>query len=86
MKISTLFLVGILSLSFNVLAEDENKDQTQKPGQGHVENLVKEGKSSRKKKVQMCHDCGKPETQCTCEGEEHKKEDGHSEEEHKKHE
>ncbi|MCO4753957.1 MAG: hypothetical protein KC478_05720 [Bacteriovoracaceae bacterium] len=25
-------------------------------------------KKSRRKKVQMCNDCGKPETECECEG------------------
>ncbi len=38
-----------------------------------VENMVKEAKKDRKKKVEMCHDCGKPEAQCDCKGEEHKK-------------
>lgn len=38
-----------------------------------VENMVKEAKKERKKKVEMCHDCGKPEAQCDCKGEEHKK-------------
>lgn len=38
-----------------------------------LENMVKEAKKERKKKVEMCHDCGKPEAQCDCKGEEHKK-------------
>jgi hypothetical protein len=29
-------------------------------------------KKSRRKKVQMCNECGKPEPQCECEGEEHR--------------
>ena len=28
-------------------------------------------KRIRRKKVQMCHECGKPEKKCECEGEEH---------------
>ncbi len=28
-------------------------------------------KKTRRKKIQMCHECGKPETECECEGEEH---------------
>jgi hypothetical protein len=28
-------------------------------------------KKSRRKKVEMCQECGKPEPQCECEGEEH---------------
>jgi hypothetical protein len=31
----------------------------------------KNEKKTRRKKVQMCHECGKPETECECEGEEH---------------
>lgn len=38
-----------------------------------VQEIVKEGKSSRKKKVEICHDCGKPESKCDCEGDEHRK-------------
>jgi len=29
-------------------------------------------KKKRRKKVQMCHECGKPETKCECEGEGHR--------------
>jgi hypothetical protein len=77
MKVSSLILVGMMTLSFNLIADEKPKGQTQKPNQGNVESLVKEAKSSRKKKVEMCHDCGKPESQCTCEGEEHKKDESH---------
>jgi hypothetical protein len=31
----------------------------------------KETQKRRRKKVMMCHDCGKPETECDCEGEGH---------------
>jgi hypothetical protein len=30
-----------------------------------------ETQSRRRKKVMMCHECGKPETECDCEGEGH---------------
>lgn len=73
MKLTSILFVGLMTLSFNVIGQDDHKNLNHKPGQGHVEDMVKEAKSTRKKKVQMCHDCGKPESQCTCEGEEHKK-------------
>ena len=40
-------------------------------------------KKRRRKKVQMCHECGKPEPECECEGEGHGNEDSHDD--HKKH-
>ncbi len=30
-----------------------------------------ETQNRRRKKVMMCHECGKPETECDCEGEGH---------------
>jgi hypothetical protein len=72
-------LIGMMTFSVNVRAEDETP--AQKTKQGNVESMVKEAKSTRKKKVEMCHDCGKPESECSCEGEEHKKDDDHD---HKK--
>lgn len=38
-------------------------------------------KKTRRKKVEMCHECGKPEPECECEGHG----DGHKEDEHKDH-
>lgn len=69
MKILIVFIT--LSLA-NVYAEES------KPVQGtedskNVQSVLKEAKKDRKKKVEMCHECGKPEVNCDCEGEEHKK-------------
>lgn len=55
----TLGLV-LLSLSISSFAIAEE------PKPQGVEGIVKEAKSSRKKKVEMCHDCGKPEVNCDC--------------------
>lgn len=44
------------------IVEDKSKKQT-------VEK--KEKKKRRRKKVLMCNDCGKPETECDCEGHNH---------------
>ncbi len=69
MKILIVFIT--LSLA-NVYAEES------KPVQGtedskNVQSVLKEAKKDRKKKVEMCHECGKPEVNCDCDGEEHKK-------------
>ena len=37
-------------------------------------------KRTRRKKIQICHECGKPETKCECEGEEHGVKDDHEHE------
>ena len=38
---------------------------------GSVATAQKTEKKSRKKKVQLCKECGKPEKQCECKGENH---------------
>lgn len=74
MMITLVF--GCLLLSANSFADNEvnkminNKEQSQSTE-----------KKSRRKKVQMCHECGKPETECECEGEEHGVKDDHDHEE-----
>lgn len=70
MKMILLIFLTLLSISF----ADEVKS-SKKEAKSSVQEIVKEGKSSRKKKVEMCHDCGKPESQCDCEGEDHKKDE-----------
>lgn len=41
-------------------------------GQSEPQEASKEEtQSRRRKKVMMCHECGKPETECDCEGEGH---------------
>lgn len=39
---------------------------TEAPKTKGVESMVKEAKRDRSKKVEMCHDCGKPESECDC--------------------
>lgn len=70
MKMILLIVLTVSSISF----ADEVKS-SKKETKSSVQEIVKEGKSSRKKKVEMCHDCGKPESQCDCEGEDHKKDE-----------
>ncbi len=70
MKMILLIVLTVSSISF----ADEVKS-SKKETKSSVQEIVKEGKSSRKKKAEMCHDCGKPESQCDCEGEDHKKDE-----------
>lgn len=70
--ISTVSLV----VSLSVFADEDHADHKNHKGHKHssVESMVKEGKSTRRKKVEMCHDCGKPEVNCDCPHEVKKKE------------
>lgn len=61
----------LLFSSLTVVAETSSKQP--QPKEEGVETLVKSAKKDRKKKVEMCHECGKPEEKCDCKGEEHKK-------------
>lgn len=72
MKILSLTL---LLVSLSVFAEEkQSTEKTEGKDKSAVESIVKK-KKNRRAKAQMCHDCGKPETECTCEGEEHRKEE-----------
>lgn len=64
-------VTGVLLLSLNGYAQPE----TSKPkSEASVETMVKKAKRDRRKKVEMCHDCGKPEVNCDCPEEVRKKE------------
>jgi hypothetical protein len=65
-----LLLLGLLIVSTFAIAHNESKAKNTEDG---VEALVKKSKNTRKKKVEMCHECGKPEVNCDCKGEEHRK-------------
>ena len=69
MKILIVFIT--LSLA-NFYAEESKPVQATEDSK-NVQSVLKEAKKDRKKKVEMCHECGKPEVNCDCEGEEHKK-------------
>ncbi len=65
-----ILLTALVLSSLSAFAHEESA----KPkAEESVETIVKKSKKERKKKVEMCHECGKPEVQCDCEGEEHKK-------------
>lgn len=62
MKNLRFALVALLFVSGGAFADEDHKDHKSKG----VEGMVKEAKSTRRKKVEMCHDCGKPEVNCDC--------------------
>lgn len=61
----SLALIVVLTLTSAYANEVKT---TQKVEKGNVQNVLKEARKERKKKVEMCHDCGKPEVNCDCEG------------------
>lgn len=71
------FFIAALLIMGNTAFADTTKISSEKKEVSEVMNVVegkgKETKKERKKKVEMCHECGKPETECTCEGEDHAK-------------
>ncbi len=50
-----------------------------------VKAMTGTAKKSRKKKEVMCAECGKPESQCECKGEEHRKTDSNQHKEGEEH-
>lgn len=65
-----ILLSALMLVSLSSFAQTE----ASKPkSQGAMETMVKKVKKERKRKVEMCHECGKPEEQCDCKGEDHKK-------------
>jgi len=67
-KITNLLLVilSVVFMSSTTLADESLNNII---GTKEVQNSsTKTVKKSRRKKVEMCNECGKPETQCECEG------------------
>ncbi|MCM2279019.1 MAG: hypothetical protein NDJ89_13165 [Oligoflexia bacterium] len=75
MKRMTSSALAVFWLSFSALAETEVAKEAEKASQPQASQAEKATK--RKKRVLICKDCGKPETQCECKGEEHRKGDPH---------
>lgn len=68
-------LIVLITLSFTSVYAEESKPVLSTGKEKNVQSVLKEAKKERKKKVEMCHECGKPEVNCDCEGEEHKEEE-----------
>lgn len=82
-----IVLIAALAVFAVPSAFAESKDQ--KNASEVTKTITGEKKTARKKKVLMCADCGKPETECTCPdaGKEYKDGHDHSKDkgEHKEH-
>lgn len=63
-----ILLSTLMIISLSAFAQTTPQPKTESA----VEMMVKKSKKDRKKKVEMCHECGKPEEHCDCKGEEHK--------------
>jgi hypothetical protein len=61
----SLVLIVVLTLTSAYAKEAKTSQKLEKE---NVQSVLKEAKKERKKKVEMCHDCGKPEVNCDCEG------------------
>lgn len=73
MKVLSIAILILTLGAGTAFGEDDHKEEKNHKHSA-VESMVKEGKSSRRKKVEMCHDCGKPEVNCDCPEEVKKKE------------
>ncbi|MBL7689036.1 MAG: hypothetical protein JNJ49_13465 [Bdellovibrionaceae bacterium] len=82
MKFSVIACAVSIVFGTSAFAQTSTPASTPTSKSTAVEQLTKTDKKSRKKKVLMCAECGKPESECECEGHhgkgEHK--DDHSKE------
>lgn len=82
MKFSVIACAVSVVVGTSAFAQSSTPASTPASKSTVVEQLTKTDKKSRKKKVLMCAECGKPESECECEGHhgkgEHK--DDHSKE------
>lgn len=78
MKLITMTLMMLL-LSGTAIAKETKTTSTESA----VQAITGKEPKSRKKKVQMCAECGKPESECECEG--HKEESTGKAEKHDDH-
>ena len=64
-----MMILLTMSLSFTMLSVSAHEHQeVNQILKGAKEDKPMTKKSRRRKKVEMCHECGKPEVQCDCEG------------------
>lgn len=68
-----IIFVALMLLSTSVWSEESKVSSSAPNEEKTVESIVKPEKKERRKKVEMCNDCGKPESECECKGEEHEK-------------
>ena len=67
MKSLSIIFVTVFAMSLSAFGE-ENKSTTVQETEKTAKTLISPEKSKRKKKVEMCAECGKPEAECECKG------------------
>lgn len=72
--INHLYVLCILLTTEPVFAHEKDPKTPKAKGDVVKEVTTPEKPSGRKKKVEICADCGKPETECECDEETKKKE------------
>jgi hypothetical protein len=68
-----IIFVALMLISASAWSEESKVTSSAPKEEKSVESIVKVEKKERRKKIEMCHDCGKPESDCECKGEEHEK-------------
>jgi len=68
MKISVVALAITVLFGTSAFAQISTPTSSPETKSTSIEQLTKTDKKSRKKKVLMCAECGKPESECECEG------------------
>lgn len=68
MKISFFAFALTVLFGISALAQVSTPASSPATKSTAIEQLKKTEKKSRKKKVLMCAECGKPESECECEG------------------
>lgn len=68
MKLQVTASVLAILFSMSAFAQNSTPASTPAAKSTAIEQLTKADKKSRKKKVLMCAECGKPESECECEG------------------
>ncbi len=64
MKLTVLTFAAVFAIGASASAQEAKTEPTEKA----VKVLTGTEKKTRKKKVEMCGECGKPETECECHG------------------
>ena len=68
MKISVIAYAITVLFGISAFAQVSTPANTPAAKSTAIEQLTKTDKKARKKKVLMCAECGKPESECECEG------------------
>lgn len=76
MKTLTIAFVAVFAFGATAFGEENKSTPTQSADKA-VQTITGTEKTKRKKKVEMCGECGKPEAECECKGhkDEKKKDD-----------